>query len=308
MKEIRFTKIISLILLLFCNILAPFLCIDTQLMSLLDIIQKNSNIQLVFVIIIENLLLFLLLFLFLFIKNRRAYIFLLLFSSFLFMLLFFFPYLYSVISGVDIQIVSLNIAPFIFIVISIICIFYSLRKIFMNINYTISDIVEIGLYVALAIILDLSIFKIKINANGGSISFAMFPLIVLVLRKGFAKGFVSCGVIFGFINCLIDGYGLHTFPLDYFIGFGAMAIIGLFKTLIQSNSKFKKIIFLTLSILVAGFIRLMAATLSGIIFYQFNFIQSLIYQLTYIGPSLAVSLALILIFNPFLEKLNKRYK
>jgi len=175
---------------------------------------------------------------------------------------------------------------------------------------TVEDIVEIGIFVSLAIVLDLSFFKIKIGANGGSISLAMLPLFLISLRKGFYKGFVASGMIYGLITCLTDNYGIITYPFDYLLGFGAIGIIGLFNKFIYTeDGKFtvKGIAFLTIGFILAIIGRLAAATLSGIIIYQLNFWSSFVYQIAYIGPSSGIVFAcLVILYKPLLV-IKKRY-
>ena len=172
-------------------------------------------------------------------------------------------------------------------------------------QFSIRDIVEIAMLIGLAIILDLDFLKIRIVANGGSISFVMVPLIILALRQGFVKGFIGCGLIFGLITCLLDGYGIFTFPFDYLLGFGALAVIGLFnKIILPNNSKkitIKGILFLIVSILIGGSLRLLSSTISGVLFYETTFIESLVYQCLYIPFSVLASLGLVLLlYKPLL--------
>ena len=188
--------------------------------------------------------------------------------------------------------------------VSVIALLYIGSLLFKAHSFTVRDIVEIAMFVALAVILDIAIFKIKIVASGGSISFVMVPLFVLALRKGFVKGFISLGIIFGLITCMLDGYGFFTFPFDYLLGFGGLALIGIFKDIILPKSgkiTIKGIIFLVVGVLIGLVARTIASTISGIVIYQTEFLESLVYQLTYIGPSGGISLAaLLVLYKPIL--------
>ncbi len=171
-------------------------------------------------------------------------------------------------------------------------------------SFTIKDITEIAVFIALAIILDSEFLKFRIVPNGGSVSFAMVPLFIIAMRKGFYKGFIACGVIYGAINCLRDGWGLYSFPFDYLLAFGAIGIIGLFQKQIfndQGKLTFKSCLFLSLGILLSLVGRLLSATISGILFYQTPFIPSMIYQLTYLGPtSIIVFASMFLLYKPLI--------
>ena len=100
-------------------------------------------------------------------------------------------------------------------------------------GFNVHDIVEIAMFVAIALVLD-NFLKIPLGASGGSINLAVLPLVLLALRHGWFKGFVAGGIIFGFISCLIDAYGLVTYPLEYFVTFGSIAIVGVFSKLITT--------------------------------------------------------------------------
>ena len=182
-------------------------------------------------------------------------------------------------------------------------------------QYSIYDIVESAMLVALAIGLDLPSLKIQLGANGGSISFTMIPLFILALRQGPVKGLLGCGVVYGFITCILDNWGLFSFPFDYLLGYGSIAIVGFFNKLIfaENNRKvtIKGICFIVLGSMLAITGRLLSSTLSGIIFYEMQtFWDSLIYNAIYILPSGAIVIAsLIALYKPLLlinNIINKR--
>lgn len=177
-------------------------------------------------------------------------------------------------------------------------------------NFSIQDIVEIAMFVALALILDLSFLKIRVGQNGGSISLVMVPLIVICLRKGFVKGFIACGLVYGLLNCIMDGYGFFSFPFDYLLAFGLLSVVGLFRKLILTKNHkitFKGCLFLVIGLLLAFTCRLAMATLSGMIFYETPFWGSLTYNLAYIWPSaLGCSIVIFLLYKPLLL-IEKRF-
>lgn len=177
-------------------------------------------------------------------------------------------------------------------------------------SFSVKDIVEIAVFTGLAIALDLDFFKISVGANGGSISFVMVPLIIISIRKGFYKGFIASGIIFGIITCLLDGWGLQFFPFDYFLGFGSLAIVGLFNPLtFNKEHKFTwlGLVFILTSTLLAVTLRTLSSTISGMIFYEMSFGASLSYNLTYMLPASLVTIALICLLYQPLIKVNKIY-
>ena len=139
----------------------------------------------------------------------------------------------------------------------------------------------------------------------------MFPLLIIALRQGPVKGFIASGIVFGFVTCLMDGYGLVYFPFDYLLGFGSIGFIGFLRKFIFPPNKIgytvKGIIFLVVGILVVGVGRIIASTISGILFFEVLFVDSLIYQLLYIPASIGLCLAAILALYIPLQNINKRY-
>lgn len=207
--------------------------------------------------------------------------------------------------------VSLNAGAIILSILSFGLALVSNGFIFDENRFSTRDIVESAMLVAFAVVLDLSIFKFKIVPNGGSISLAMLPLFIIALRQGPLKGFIVTGIVYGFINCLMDGYGFVYFPFDYLLGFGSLAILGLFRKWIFPTGKigytFKGVLFLVIGVLLSGLARIIASGISGVVFFGLTPYDSLIYQLLYIPASVGLCLiALIALYVP-LQVINKRY-
>ncbi|NCA97096.1 MAG: hypothetical protein EOM77_02810 [Bacteroidia bacterium] len=171
------------------------------------------------------------------------------------------------------------------------------------------EIVEMAMLVGLAVVLDLPGFKIRVGSSGGSIGFTMLPLLVLALRQGPIKGFIGAGAVYGFITCILDGWGLSTYPLDYLLGYGALALIGIFRSFVFNKNathfNVKGLIFLIIGIVVGVAGRLLASTISGIIFYELDFWASLAYNAASILPSGGLVLgAMIILYEPLI-RLNR---
>ena len=211
--------------------------------------------------------------------------------------------------SLDVETSVISVGPSIAIVITymLVVIFLSLRRTSIGVNLNIRDMVEIAMFCAMAIVLDLTFFKIRIGQNGGSISLVMLPLSFLCVRKGFVKGFIGCGIVFGFLSCLLDGYGLVTYPLDYLGAFGSISIVGLFTTL--RFNRFKLVlqeVFLAVFFIVAVAFRLMFSTISGMVLYATPFLGSLSYNAAYILPSAGFVLAALLVLYKPITKLFER--
>ncbi|MBQ0008825.1 MAG: energy-coupled thiamine transporter ThiT [Firmicutes bacterium] len=173
---------------------------------------------------------------------------------------------------------------------------------------TVQEMVETAMLVALAIILDLPFLKFRIGQNGGSVSFTMVPLFILAIRRGPIKGFIGCGIIYGIITCGIDGWGIQTFPFDYLLGYGSIAIAGFFKKqILESKNEWKGLLFLIIAIVLGCFGRFVFATISSMVLYEYAFVPALVYNISYIGVSAGFVIALMLIlYKPFLL-VNSRF-
>ena len=87
-------------------------------------------------------------------------------------------------------------------------------------------LVEVALTVALAAVLHY--MKLWQMPFGGSLSLEMLPILVLAMRRGVRAGVVA-GVLFGFVDLLLEPYIVHwaQVALDYPLAFGAVGLAGL---------------------------------------------------------------------------------
>ena len=174
---------------------------------------------------------------------------------------------------------------------------------------TVKEMVEMGLLISLAIILDLDGLKISLGSNGGSIGFTMIPLIVLAYRQGFYKSLIGIGFVYGIVTNILDGWGFIYFPLDYFVAYGvSISLVGLFKDFIFKGEKIiRNYCCLIASLAIIFIVRLFGHTLSSMIFYQYTFGAALSYNIAYVLPSIIVCLVVLIILLPTLKKINKKF-
>ncbi len=301
---------LGLILLFTCSLFGPFVLIKGVQYNAINILFVDFSNVYTYILWIPFLIYLTSIILQFFDKNKYIC-----YSLFILLLaagvLFFFVPTFTAnlldISEKEVSIGAITLVTALILI--ILCLYYS-QFIFINNQFTINDIVEIAMLVALSIILDLPVFKIRIAANGGSISFAMLPIFIIALRKGFIRGFISGGVIYGLLDCIIDGYGFVTYPLDYLLGFGLLAVIGLFRKWIFNKEKkvtFSGVLFIIVGILLGCTCRTFASTLSGMFIYGMDFIGSLVYQLIYIGPSAGIVLVGMLVLYKPLLNINARF-
>ena len=88
---------------------------------------------------------------------------------------------------------------------------------------------EGAIFVALAFVL--SFVKLYELPNGGSLTPAMFPILLYALRFGLGRGLLA-GFVFGLLQLLFDGayaWGWQSMLLDYLLAFTPLGLAGLFK-------------------------------------------------------------------------------
>ena len=164
----------------------------------------------------------------------------------------------------------------------------------------------------------LNFVKIPVGATGGSINFQMLPLMLIALRRGPASGLICGGLLYGFLTCLTDGYGFATFPFDYLVGFGSVAIVGFVRPFVFSASAMssekltaKAIVIGEVAILVAGLlatlVRFAGSTASSMLLYGYDFAAAAEYNAVYIPVTGACAIvALMLLYVP-LVKVQKAF-
>lgn len=178
-------------------------------------------------------------------------------------------------------------------------------------TFDVRDMVEIAMLCALAIVLD-RFLKIPLGPTGGSLNLSMVPIFFVNLRHGWFKGFVAGGLIFGLITCLLDGYGMACYPLEYFVAFGASGVLGVFSRYINNNFDSKKGIVISHLLVVAcvaiwATIRFFAASIDSVILYEYTWEAAFVYNLPYVYFS-AIAVAVVTCGLLYLiVKLNKMY-
>ena len=180
-------------------------------------------------------------------------------------------------------------------------------------GFSISDIAEIAILCSLAIVLD-QFCKIPLGATGGSINFSMLPLYIIALRHGWFKGFIGCGIIYAITTCIIDGYGFQFFPLEYFIAYGSVGILGIFANFINKNfnknNKSNIVIsyfVLVGSIAIAAVIRFFCGSIDSVMFYEYSWSAAFAYNAPYVFISAVVVCAIMCALLPAIKLINKVY-
>ena len=98
-----------------------------------------------------------------------------------------------------------------------------------NSHFRIRALCEGAILVALAFVL--SFVKLYQLPNGGSLTPAMFPVLLFALRWGVGRGLMA-GFVFGLLQLLFDGayaWGWQSMLLDYLLAFTPLGLAGLFR-------------------------------------------------------------------------------
>lgn len=174
-----------------------------------------------------------------------------------------------------------------------------------NTTFTIKDITEGAIMVALAVVFDIVIDLIGLKMpQGGAFSFALLPIFIYTLRKGPLHGFVA-GLLFGILNFLQDGYFLHwgSIFLDYLIAFSLLGFVaGLFSKKSRKGNFFITI----LAVFLGGLVRYLSSSFSGVLFFSEYVPQNMnpwYYSFIFYNmPYNAVSTGICIIFISLLYK------
>lgn len=178
-----------------------------------------------------------------------------------------------------------------------------------ELKFTTRDITESGVLIAAA--LGLNFLKLFPAPTGGSVNLQMLPLFLLAIRRGPLKGFIGCGIVYGLISCLTDGYGFACFPFDYLLAFGGASFVGLFSKYILSekedNYNFVGELMLFVGAVGATFIRFVGGTISSMLLYDYPFREALLYNFGYVFISGGLAVAVLMALYGPLLKINKLY-
>ena len=155
---------------------------------------------------------------------------------------------------------------------------------------------EGAIMVALAQIL--SYIKIMELPNGGSLTPAMFPILLFAVRWGLKDGLLA-GFVFGLLQLIFDGayaWGWQSMLLDYLVAFPPLGLAGLFKG--KKWGIFAGTVLGCLGRLIVHFIsgitiyRIYAPTeILGTVFDEPN-LYSLVYNGSYMLPNTILALAI----------------
>ncbi len=147
-------------------------------------------------------------------------------------------------------------------------------------------------------------FSMAFWPQGGTVGFWMIPLILFAARHSF---FNSCllGIIYGVLLLLTSNNSFNPWDilLEYIFGFAPFAMPSFLRFLIKRKPDQQALwpyyLYFFLSVFIAGSLYFIISFVAGFLFFgQYNtsknsvYVYSFIYNITYIGPSMLLSLAI----------------
>ena len=151
----------------------------------------------------------------------------------------------------------------------------------MSQSHHVKRVSEMAILISLAIVIQVVMQPFFRMPQGGSVTVAMLPLVILAYRHGLGHGIVS-GLLFGLLNWILSGmpqWGWWSFVVDYQLAFGAFGLSALVFRI--NRSSLTVFIF---GIVFAGVLRFTAHYLSGLLLfgeYAPEGVHPAVYSLTY---------------------------
>lgn len=133
----------------------------------------------------------------------------------------------------------------------------------MERNESLKALIETGIFVAIALILDLIFGSIYSFPFGGSISLAMLPIFMISVKRGWKYG-VAGGAIFGILQTLVKVYflSLPQYIMDYLVTFMVLGVAGLIPKAKEKSGRF------AIGIVIGSLLRLIVASVTGILYWR----------------------------------------
>jgi thiamine transporter len=168
----------------------------------------------------------------------------------------------------------------------------------MQRNENVKALIETGIFVAIALILDLVFGSIYSLPFGGSVSLAMLPIFMIAARRGFKYGVLG-GAIFGILQTLIKVYflSLPQYIMDYLVSFMVLGVAGIIPKASERKGRF------ALGIIIGSLLRLIVASITGILYWRVFIPDEIEFMNTLFGTNFNAFFAsenFVIIFGAFL--------
>lgn len=134
----------------------------------------------------------------------------------------------------------------------------------MDRTQSVQKISEMAVFISFAFVIEVVFKVVPSMPQGGGVSMAMLPLVLLTYRRGLFVG-VAAGMIFSMLNFILGGMVLYHWAsifLDYLVAFG---VFGLSALIMNRNRD--SVRYFTLGIVFAGVLRFVSHYLSGVLLF-----------------------------------------
>ncbi len=160
-----------------------------------------------------------------------------------------------------------------------------------NFTFTTEEITRMAMLIAIAIVLDL-VFKFYQQANGGSINLAMVGLTLIALSFPFWKAWIAIALGFAILTALLDGFFAYLI-FDYIFALSGFALLAIIRPWMKLKKTVGTWISFTGLFIIAGAWRYLMHVISGVLFFETDWVGSMVYNITYIGPSWLISYVIL---------------
>ncbi|TQS75748.1 energy-coupled thiamine transporter ThiT [Ornithinibacillus gellani] len=166
-------------------------------------------------------------------------------------------------------------------------------------------LIEVAIFTALALVLDILPIAFKVWPNGGSVSFAMIPVFIVAFRWGIKGGLLS-GLLWGLLQIAFGASILTPLQglIEYGFAFTLLGLAGIFAKPLQRALKDGKsnlaFMYVMLGVLIGTSFRFLAHFYAGIVFWghfapegQKVWLYSFLYNGSYMLPSFVLCTVLV---------------
>ncbi len=168
------------------------------------------------------------------------------------------------------------------------------------------EMVKMAMYVVLFVVLDyISAYYIPRMPQGGSWGIGTTVLIIAAYDLGVLKS-MGITLLVLLLSIWYDPpyfVSWGQYALDYLIGYLAYSLVPLLPTLTKNK---KSVYYTLLPVVIVNGIRFLSSTVSGVVYYNVGWSESIIYQSMYMVPTLISSVILVPILfvalKPFFNK------
>ncbi len=163
------------------------------------------------------------------------------------------------------------------------------------------EIVKMAMYLALFLVLDFVSNQIPIfeMPSGGSLGVGVIPLLLASYDLGFKKGSLVAllSIPLMFMTGPVWFVSFGQFALDYILSFGVYGLAVLFPTFREQS-----IYPLMSGIVITNALRTFFSYLSGVWYYEVPPLASLTYQLSYMVPTLILTIIVVPLISARLKR------